>query len=132
MDHPTIHALLSLVTATTVSSIRNLTPHVRSLAQSTWEFNLKYRVAERGIDSVRSSIDSGLCFWKGVVQWVMYDESTVVVVEELEDGEEGKTATRRTIRYGGGIVRDLGKYAGGIVRSGVAGVMEGFVEGMRV
>ncbi|KAF3171280.1 hypothetical protein TWF751_006435 [Orbilia oligospora] len=95
-EHPTIHYFLLVLTATTVSSIRNLTPHLKSLAQSTWEYNLRYRVAERG-----------------------QNEGMVVV----NNG--------RKLRYGGGVVRDVGKYAGGVIRSGVGGMVEGFVEGMK-
>ncbi|KAJ6256360.1 hypothetical protein Dda_8858 [Drechslerella dactyloides] len=123
-EHPTIHYVLAVVTAATVASVRHLAPHVKTLARSTWEYNVKYRVAERGIDAVRGAVDSGFAFWKTVAQWVMMDD------EETEGaGEKGTVARRR--RYGARILGDVGRYAGGVVRSGVGGVVEGFVEGMR-
>ncbi|KAK6527670.1 hypothetical protein TWF694_004651 [Orbilia ellipsospora] len=130
VEHPTVHYLLQVVTATTVSSIRNLTPHLKSLAQSTWEYNLKYRVAERGYDKIRKTVDSGFAFWKAVAEWAMF-EDVGRVVELDADGKEGAVVSGRRLRYGGGVVRDVGKYAGGVIRSGVGGVLEGFVEGMK-
>ncbi|KAF3928778.1 hypothetical protein ABW21_db0204105 [Orbilia brochopaga] len=118
-EHPTIHYLLAVVTAATVASVRHLAPHVKTLARSTWEYNVKYRVAERGIDAMRGAFDSGFAFWKMVAQWVMTED---------EVGEKGVVRSRR---YGAGIVRDVGNYAGGVVRSGVGGVVEGFVEGLK-
>ncbi|KAK6355504.1 hypothetical protein TWF696_004601 [Orbilia brochopaga] len=120
-EHPTIHYVLAVVTAATVASVRHLAPHVKTLARSTWEYNVKHRVAERGIDAVRGAVDSGFAFWKMVAQWVMMED---------EVGEE-KGGIVRSRRYGAGIVRDVGRYAGGVVRSGVGGVVEGFVEGMK-
>ncbi|KAF3209729.1 hypothetical protein TWF106_005865 [Orbilia oligospora] len=124
-EHPTIHYFLLVLTATTVSSIRNLTPHLKSLAQSTWEYNLRYRVAERGYDRVRKTVDGGFAFWKAVAEWVMFDDRSI--------RDEGMVAVNngRKLRYGGGVVRDVGKYAGGVIRSGVGGMVEGFVEGMK-
>ncbi|KAF3930364.1 hypothetical protein ABW19_dt0209304 [Dactylella cylindrospora] len=134
IEHPTIHNLLSLVTSTTVSSIRNLTPHVKSLAQTTWEYNVKYRLAERGFERVKSTMDSSLRFWRAVAEWVMFEDDGAII--EIKDGErEGQVqvvSRRRKVRFGGGVLRNVGRYAGGIVRSGVGGVMEGFVEGMKV
>ncbi|KAF3189801.1 hypothetical protein TWF788_009784 [Orbilia oligospora] len=124
-EHPTIHYFLLVLTATTVSSIRNLTPHLKSLAQSTWEYNLRYRVAERGYDRVRKTVDGGFAFWKAVAEWVMFDDRSI--------RDEGMVVVNngRKLRYGGGVVRDVGKYAGGVIRSGVGGMVEGFVEGMK-
>ncbi|KAK6503759.1 hypothetical protein TWF481_008763 [Arthrobotrys musiformis] len=126
-EHPTIHYFLLVLTATTVSSIRNLTPHIKSLAQSTWEYNLRYRVAERGYDKVRKTVDGGFAFWKAVAEWVMFDDRSCA-----GDQNEGTVVVNgRRLRYGGGVVRDVGKYAGGVIRSGVGGMVEGFVEGMK-
>ncbi|KAF3284233.1 hypothetical protein TWF970_011455 [Orbilia oligospora] len=128
-EHPTIHYFLLVLTATTVSSIRNLTPHLKSLAQSTWEYNLRYRVAERGYDRVRKTVDGGFAFWKAVAEWVMFDAEDDRSIRE----NEGMVMVNngRKLRYGGGVVRDVGKYAGGVIRSGVGGMVEGFVEGMK-
>ncbi|KAK6515818.1 hypothetical protein TWF281_004408 [Arthrobotrys megalospora] len=126
-EHPTIHYFLLVLTATTVSSIRNLTPHLKSLAQSTWEYNLKYRVAERGYDKVRKTVDNGFAFWKAVAEWVMFDDQSY----NTEGSESAVVVNGRKLRYGGGVVRDVGKYAGGVIRSGVGGMVEGFVEGMK-
>ncbi|EPS38485.1 hypothetical protein H072_7773 [Dactylellina haptotyla CBS 200.50] len=128
VEHPTVHYLLQVMTATTVSSVRNLTPHLKSLAQSTWEYNLRYRVAERGYDKIRRTVDSGFAFWKAVAEWAMFEDCDRIM--EI-DGEGAVVASGRRLRYGGGIVRDVGMYAGGVIRSGVGGVIEGFVEGMR-
>ncbi|KAK6342453.1 hypothetical protein TWF718_007856 [Orbilia javanica] len=126
-EHPTIHYFLLVLTATTVSSIRNLTPHLKSLAQSTWEYNLRYRVAERGYDRVRRTVDNGFAFWKAVAEWVMFDDRSC---DPVENG--GTVIVKgKKLRYGGGVVRDVGKYAGGVIRSGVGGMVEGFVEGMK-
>ncbi|KAF3194813.1 hypothetical protein TWF225_005429 [Orbilia oligospora] len=128
-EHPTIHYFLLVLTATTVSSIRNLTPHLKSLAQSTWEYNLRYRVAERGYDRVRKTVDGGFAFWKAVAEWVMFDGDDDRSIRQ----NEGMVVVNngRKLRYGGGVVRDVGKYAGGVIRSGVGGMVEGFVEGMK-
>lgn len=126
-EHPTIHYFLLVLTATTVSSIRNLTPHLKSLAQSTWEYNLKYRVAERSYDKVRRTVDSGFAFWKAVAEWVMFDDRSC----NTGENEGAVVVNGRKLRYGGGVVKDVGKYAGGVIRSGVGGMVEGFVEGMK-
>ncbi|KAK6518662.1 hypothetical protein TWF506_005797 [Arthrobotrys conoides] len=125
-EHPTIHYFLLVLTATTVSSIRNLTPHLKALAQSTWEYNLRYRVAERGYDRVRKTVDGGFAFWKAVAEWVMFDD-----YDNTRGSEDMVIRNGRKLRYGGGVVRDVGKYAGGVIRSGVGGMVEGFVEGMK-
>ncbi|KAK6331424.1 hypothetical protein TWF730_004507 [Orbilia blumenaviensis] len=126
-EHPTIHYFILVLTATTVSSIRNLTPHLKSLAQSTWEYNLRYRIAERGYDRVRKTVDSGFAFWKAVAEWVMFDDRSC----QPEENTGTVVVNGRRLRYGGGVVRDAGKFAGGVIRSGVGGMVEGFVEGMK-
>ncbi|KAF3927926.1 hypothetical protein ABW20_dc0107346 [Dactylellina cionopaga] len=128
IDHPTIHYLLLVLTATTVSSVRNMTPHLKSLAQSTWEYNLKYKVAERGYERVRRTVDSGFSFWKAVAEWVMFEDCDRAVAVQ---GQEGVVVAGKRLRYGGGIVRDMGRYAGGVIRSGIGGVVDGFVRGMK-
>jgi len=51
-------------------------------------------------------------------------------IGELDSGTE-IVLHRKKVRYGGKIVRDVGKYASGLISSGVGGVIDGFVEGMK-
>lgn len=131
IEHPTIHSLLLVLTATTVSTIRHLTPHLKSAAKTTWEFNLKHRVAERSIEKVRGTVNSTWAFWRGVAEWVMFEDE-----ENLLSGETEATSTEmvhqnRKVRYGGKVIRDAGKYASGVISSSMGGVIDGFVEGMK-
>ncbi|EWC46071.1 hypothetical protein DRE_04645 [Drechslerella stenobrocha 248] len=119
-EHPTVHYLLAVVTAATVMSVRRVAPHVRVLARSTWEYNVRHRVAERGVEVVRGAVDSGWAFWKAVAEWVMVDAGEG---EEMMVDEKGVVVMKRG--YGRGLVRDVGRYASGVVRSGVGGVVEG-------
>lgn len=154
-QHPTVHKLASISTFGTITCLKVLAPHVKNVAAKGWIFFQDHKLAERGTNLVKGMGELGLKVTTGVFSWMdlqtlFLDEDYDYLVQRAEqftsiDGEsyvedqlssidtdvaanlgqrKRRAATRRK------LVKGLGIWMGGLVSSGIGGMVEGFSSGL--